>query len=156
MEIKGYRLHKRPDKTFPTKTEKITLNLYFSENDNKILLDKYNFDEFPLTENVNGKYYELFIQATINTFDWGGDEEIDEFEQYIFFDFIHMGTDFSGENPSFVIEDEELKSKLYFDFNSFSGGNITIDNYSDCIIKNSNSSSNLLDFLKITVADKMT
>lgn len=99
-------------------------------------------------------YHKLFVQATVNTFKWGGEEKIDQFEQFIYFDFIHLGTDTYCENPKIIIEDEELKQKLYFSFKSLNE-ELNENNYSSCIINNTNSSCELLDFLKITVAKKI-
>ena len=47
-----------------------------------------------------------------------------------------------------LIEDEELKQKLYFSFKSLNE-ELNENNYSSCIVNNTNSSCELLDFLKI-------
>jgi len=157
MEIIGYRLHKRPKKTYPLKTEQINFGLYFSSSDNKKLLNKYDFNEIPYEEFLgvdDRNYHKLYVQATVNTFSWGGEENIDEFEQFIYFDFIHLGTNTYCENPEIIIEDEELKQKLYFSFKSLNE-ELNENNYSSCIVNNTNSSCELLDFLKIFVAKKI-
>ena len=92
------------------------------------------------------------MQAVVNT--WKAElGSIKEWKQFVYFDFIHLGTDTYCENPSIIIDNQELKSKLYFKFDveDLHEG-INFSNYSNFIVGNTNSSCNMLDFLKIWVA----
>ena len=155
MKIQGYRLHGYPKKYYPTKTQKLNFGLYFSDDENKTLLNKYDFNEIPYNEFLgfeNKKYHKLFVQAVVNT--WKAElGRIKEWKQFVYFDFIHLGTDTYCENPSIIIDNQELKSKLYFKFDveDLHEG-INFSNYSNFIVGNTNSSCNMLDFLKIWVA----
>jgi len=155
MKIQGYRLHGYPKKYYPTKTQKLNFGLYFSNDENKTLINKYDFNEIPYNEFPgfeNKKYHKLFVQAVVNT--WKAElGSIKEWKQFVYFDFIHLGTDTYCENPSIIIDNQELKSKLYFKFDveDLHEG-INFSNYSNFIVGNTNSSCNMLDFLKIWVA----
>ena len=147
MKLSGFRLVGRQDAPNGFKKQNIELFLVLEENDPTTLFGKYDLKDIPYESHPNAKgerYHKLFISPTINKFFGGG---LNNFKQYVYFDFIHLGTDVYNENPKLIITDEQLKTKLFLNWRELN----KVKHYSEFIIDNSASDCELLDFLKFKV-----
>ena len=148
MKLSGYRLVGRQDAPNGFKKQNIQLSLVLEENDPTTLFGKYDLKDIPYESHPNAKgewYHKLFISPTINKFMLGDD--LNSFNQYVYFDFIHFGTDVYCENPKLILTDEEIQTKLFLDWKKLK----KVSHHSECIIENSASNCELLDFLKFKV-----
>ncbi|MAW84175.1 MAG: hypothetical protein CL832_07195 [Crocinitomicaceae bacterium] len=148
MKLSGYRLVGRQNAPKGFKKQNILLSLVLDSNDSFTLLGKYNLKDIPYESKPNAKgekYHNLYVSPTLNKFMLGDD--LNNFKQFVYFDFIHFGTDVHCENPKLIITDEELQKKLYLDWKKLK----TASHHSECIIDNSDSNCELLDFLKFKV-----
>tara|TARA_B100001564_G_C20429601_1_gene573934 strand:- start:143 stop:601 length:459 start_codon:yes stop_codon:yes gene_type:complete len=144
MKLSGYRLVGRQDSPHGFKRQLIELTLVLEKNDPSTLIGKYDLKEIPFEKHANAKgerYHKLYISPVINKF-VGGD--LDDFKQYVYLDFIHFGTDVYNENPKIIVNDKELQTKLFLNWKKLS----KVDHYSECVIDDSASNCELLDFLK--------
>lgn len=149
MIIKGHRLHGFP-KDESLKKQKLNIDLYFEESDNKVLISKYDFNKIPFDKYPgfeNKSYHKLFVNAVMNRFT----PPLEEFKQYIYFEFIHLETDVYCENPKTIITDDELQTKLFVRNISKTKDDITFENFSEYIVDESGSNSAFLDFLKVKI-----
>jgi hypothetical protein len=113
MRFDGCRLVGQKEYNEEIEYQKGFISLYFDEQEEKLFLDKYDFNSMELEQfpgRNKEKYYSLFLNVILPYNKPGKD-----YERWISIDYIHLGTDSYGENPKIIIKGDELKEKLFIE-----------------------------------------